>query len=129
MAKKDFTAASKRNVFDSMMEAAQEAPVTPEEQVTPEAQDTYQKKQYKPRKTYNAEEQAEFMSESRTSGRKGLALPRINLALQPQLHDYVFTMSRVSGITMTAFVNKLVKEHMDEHMDIYEAALRFRDSI
>ena len=72
MAKKDFTAASKKNVFESMMEAAQEAPVThetPEAPEMPEAQED-QKKQYKPRKTYNAEEREAFMSESRTSGRK-----------------------------------------------------------
>lgn len=64
-----------------------------------------------------------------TGGRKGLKLPRINMAFTPDVFDYINTMSVVSGLNKTEFVNKVVKEHMKNHADLYEQALKFRNSL
>ena len=62
---------------------------------------------YKERKTYDAQEAAEYANKLNTSGRKGLKLPRVNLALAPDMYDYVKTMSKISGMTYTEFIDKL----------------------
>jgi hypothetical protein len=83
----------------------------------------------KTRKTYEAQEAAEFMQDLNTSGRKGLKLPRINLALAPDMHDYLKTMSRASGLTYTEFIDKLLRNHKEKHGDEYAQAVKIRDSI
>jgi hypothetical protein len=84
---------------------------------------------YKDRKTYNAQEAAEYSNKLNTSGRKGLKLPRVNLALAPDMYDYVKTMSKVTGMTYTEFVDKLLRDHKAEHGDIYAQAVKIRESI
>lgn len=83
----------------------------------------------KDRRTYEGQEAAEFLNSGRTSGRKGLKLSRINMAFTPDVYEYIKTMSRVSGLTMTAFINKALKEHMENHKETYNKALEFRNSL
>lgn len=87
------------------------------------------KEQVKERKTYSPEEAAQFLAELKTAGRKGVKLPRINMAFAPDLYDYVRTMSKVTGQTLTEFVNLIVRQYMLEHSDLYEQAKAFRDSL
>ena len=64
-----------------------------------------------------------------TAGRKGVHLPRINLAFSPELYDYVKTMSKAAGLTYTEFINKIIRDHKAEHEDIYKRAIDIRNSL
>lgn len=83
----------------------------------------------KARKTYSEEEAAAFLEEGHTSGRKGVKLPRINVAFKPSVYEYISTMARVRGETMTDFINLVLEKHMDDNQEIYKKALEFRKSL
>lgn len=125
MTRKDFTQASTKRVYDAITEATQETPETPE---APEAQEEPKpKRKYKDRKEYTPEEAAAFLDSFQSAGRKGLKLPRINLAFEPANYQYVKTMSRVRGESITTFINWLIKTHMDQNKDLYTEARQFID--
>lgn len=111
MAKKDFT-----QVYDVIANATAE-----------NAQEIA--KERKPRKEYNAQEAAEIAESMLTSGRKGVKLPRINMAFSPSNYDYVVTMSRVRGENLTQFLNKVIAEHREAHEEIYQKAIEFKNSL
>lgn len=122
MAKKDFSQVDTGRVYDMIAEATAE----PEQ----EAQEKQQKKTaHKPRKMYSAQEAQEFKEQMKTSGHKGVKLPRINLAFAPDVYEYIQIMSRVRGDNLTAFVNLALRQHMKEHGDLYEKAKEFRDAL
>ena len=81
------------------------------------------------RKTYTEEEKLAFLAKMKTAGRKGCKLPRINMAFSPDLYDYIRTMSKVSGISLTDFVNRVLRQYMSEHREQYDRAVEFRDSL
>ena len=83
----------------------------------------------KERKTYSAQEAAEFLSDMKTTGRKGVKLPRINLAFAPDVYEYIKTMSMAAGMNYTTFVNMILRQHMEEHADKYQQAIEFRNSL
>ena len=56
-------------------------------------------------------------------------MPRVNFAFRPSIYEYVTVMARVSGMNMTEFINKVLEDHMQEHMDLYNKALEFRDKL
>lgn len=115
MAKKDFSGISTGRVYQTIEEATQEAPKKDSNIVNT--------------KIYTREEAMQFLEDMKTSGRKGLKLPRINMAFTPQIYDYCKTMAQVSGISVTAFINLALDTHLQQHKDIYEKALEFRNSI
>lgn len=117
MAKKDFSKVNTGRVYDAIAAATAE-------QEPQEAQETR-----KERKTYTEEEAAEFLRTGRTSGRKGVKLPRINLAFLPDVYEYIQIMSRVRGESMTDFVNIALRQHMEEHHELYDKAIEFRNSL
>ena len=125
MAKKDFTKVNTGRVYDTIAAATAEQ----EQNISQnqETQETQEKR--KERRTYNEQEALEFMQKLKTSGRKGVKLPRINLAFSPDIYDYIQTMSRVRGENMTQFVNLALRQHMEENRDIYEKAIEFRNSL
>lgn len=125
MAKKDFTKVNTGRVYDTIAAATAEQ----EQNISQnqETQETQEKR--KERRTYNEQEALEFMQTLKTSGRKGVKLPRINLAFSPDIYDYIQTMSRVRGENMTQFVNLALRQHMEENRDIYEKAIEFRNSL
>ena len=61
-------------------------------------------------------------AEGRTQGRKGVKLPRINLALTHENYDYVKTCARASGQSYIAFINSIITMHRGTHPEDYEAA-------
>lgn len=122
MAKKDFSQVNTGRVYGAIAEATAEP-----EQGAAAAQETAQER--KPRRTYTEQEAAEIMQTMQTAGRKGIKLARINLAFRPDVYDYVLTMSRVRGETMTQFIDKVLREHMEQHTDIYNKAIEFRNSL
>ena len=94
------------------------------EEATQEPQETR-----KERKTYTEQEAQGYINDGKTSGRKGLRLRRINMAFTPDTYDYIHTMSRVRGESMTDFVNKLVREHLQANADTYKKAIEFKNSL
>lgn len=137
MAKKDFSGMNTGKLYDVIAEAtaepaAQEAAENQQEQ---EAAEVPQEPAYTytgpGRKTYSAEsaEAKELMNNFKTNGRKGLNLPRINLAFSPDNYDYITTMARVRGENLTKFVNAIIAEHKEQHKEVYEKAIEFRNSL
>lgn len=100
------------------------------EAAAPAAQDAQEvQKKNKPRKTYTAQEVQEAQENLRTSGRKGAALPRINLAFTPSNYEYIKTMAAVRGENLTEFVNSIINQHAEANADIYSKAVEFKNSI
>ena len=125
MAKKDFTQVNKGRVYNTIAAATEDTAAAPED-----IQEIIEEQpKRKARKTYTEQEAAEILQTLHTAGRKGLKLPRINLAFAPEIHAYIVTMSRARGETLTDFVNKVLREHMEQHRDIYEKAIEFRNSL
>lgn len=118
-AKKNFSTMNTNSVFEAIEAATAEAE---EETATPAAGEHT-------RRTYSEEEAKEFLNSLKTAGRKGVKLPRINMAFTPELYDYIRTMSKVSGITLTEFVNTVIKQYMEEHREQYDKAIEFRNSL
>ena len=113
---KDFSIASAQDIYSATIA---EATLEPSE-----VQD-----KRKERKTYTAQEKQEFMQEMKTAGRKGLKLPRINVAFSPQVYDYVRTMARAAGLSYTQFINVVLQEHKAEHEKLYQQAVKIRNSL
>lgn len=111
MAKKDFTQVQANKVKSTIAEA------------------TAAQEERKERKTYNKQEAHEFLQEMKTAGRKGLKLPRINVAFAPDLYEYCRTMARAAGMTYTDFVNLVLRQHMEQNADKYEKAIQFREDL
>lgn len=114
MAKKDFSTAN--TAFDALADALQ-IPGQTEMQLNTG------------RKTYTDEEAAAFIADGKTSGRKGLNMPRINMAFTPEVYDYIKTMARVRGESMTDFVNTVLRQSLEENGDLYRKAVEFRNSL
>lgn len=74
----------------------------------------------KPRKEYRTGEGAEYLTSRQTKGRKGLKLPRINVAFGPDVYNYIKIMSAMKGITLSDFINDILEENMNANKDLYE---------
>ena len=75
------------------------------------------------------EEAEKAMVELKTSGRKGVKLPRYNVAFAPDLYAYIQTMSRAAGQSYTEFINLCVRQHLNANKDKYDTARSFLDSL
>lgn len=110
--KKDFSSVNTGRVYDTITEATAE----------PE-------KKRKDRKTYTEEEKALYQQMGATKGRKECRMVRINMAFTPVVHDYIKTMARVRGESITDFTNYIFTKSMADNAELYEKAKEFRDSI
>ena len=126
-------------VHDAVQNATAAAEQTAEKEEQPISSEDFKKakallekmdaeKKKRSRKTYTEEEALALVAAARTSGRKGVHMPRINLALTPDNYYFIRTMARVSGISMIEFINKMLDEARENHKDVYEQALIFRHS-
>ncbi len=138
MAKKDFSQVNTGRVYDTITEATAEPETVEtikaqEEQeqntvnVTHDKQGTKQKRG--PRRTYTEAEAAEIKQTGKTTGKKGVKMDRINMAFAPDLYDFIQVMSRVTGQSMTDFVNLIVRKYMNDHRELYDKAIEFRNSL
>lgn len=113
MAKKDFTEIAAARIYDELEDVtAQEEP-----------------KKRKDRREYSGQEAQEIRETMKTQGRKGAGLKRINLAFSDTNYQYISTMARVRGETLTGFVNHIVSENMARNAETYMQAIRFRNSL
>ena len=125
MAKKDFSQVNTGRVYDTIAAATAE----PEQEAAAEQETAAEQQKRKERKTYTEQEAEEILKTLRTSGRKGVKLPRINMAFSPEIYNYVQIMSRVRGESMTDLVNLALRQHMEGHRELYDRAIEFRNSL
>lgn len=96
-----------------------------EEEATSKALETLNKVSGgKKRKTrtdeYTEAEKQDAMESMQTSGKKGVKLPRMNLAFKPSNYDYLTTICASTGTTKTQFINKLIEESLNKNKKLYE---------
>jgi len=75
-------------------------------------------------KTDNTQEVQEKVkaTKPKTQGRKGKALPRINMAFYPDNHEYLKLISRLEGVSMTRYVNDLIAKDRLENQSVINKA-------
>ena len=116
MAKKDFSAVKTGSVYDAIAEATAE----PAPQAIPP-----RKRSIPP-----TEEEIRLAREQgRTRGRKGVKMLRINMAFTPEVHDYIKTMARISGLNVTQFTELVFRKSMEDNAALYEQAKAFRENL
>lgn len=117
MGKKDFSALDTRNVFAETIENAAAEPI--QEPIQRQSRDTMP--------TAEIVEQAR--QQGRTQGRKGCKAHRFNMAFSEKSYLFITTMARVRGETVTSFVNHILEQAADDNAELFQQALKFRDSL
>nr|DAF06745.1 MAG TPA: repressor [Caudoviricetes sp.] len=73
-----------------------------------------------------AEQDAQVVQDAqealKTQGKKGMKMPRINMAFSPSNIDFVRVMAALKGQTMTQYVNALLDREREANGEAYEAA-------
>ncbi len=113
MAKKDFSNVHTGSVYETIAEATAD----PAPQAIPK-----RKKDTPP----TAEEIQLAREQSRTRGRKGVKMLRINMAFTPEIHEYIRTMAQVRGQTVTQFTEAVFRKSMEDNAEIYEQVKAFQ---
>ena len=65
----------------------------------------------------------------RTQGRKGCKIQRVNMAFSADNYDFLRTVSKLKGDSITNFVNFIVDKYREEHSDIYEQAKKLIEGL
>lgn len=120
--KKDFSTMNAAPVYSTIADATAEAQEVQQAQVP-------QKKPRKPVEAYSPERAAEMVAAGTTKGRKGCYAHRINMAFSDEVHEYISTMARVRGETITQFTNYIFMKSMQDNAEIYEKAKAFKESL
>jgi len=136
MTKKDFTTPLQAAIAEATaaVDDTQEAQEPAEVEEVQEVQNAQKKpknhkKQPKPRKTYTDAEARKILMTMRTNGRKGVKLPRINLAFRPDIYEFATTTAQGAGMSYTAFINMILEKYMNEHIDSYRRALELKEEL
>lgn len=116
--KKDFSNIDLSPVYANITEAIAEDP----------GQDPSGTHKRKPRKTYTEEEKAAALNSQQTTGKKGIKMPRINLAFTPDNYEFIKVMAQVRGQTQTAFINEILTIARENNADLYKKAIAFRNN-
>lgn len=82
-----------------------------------------------PRKEYSEAESLEAMETLKTSGKKGVHLPRMNLAFKPSNFNYLQDMSSFYGVSKTEYINQLIEDDHKKNKKVYEELLTFRSRV
>jgi hypothetical protein len=72
--------------------------------------------------THDTQEVQEVQEVQGTQGRKGHKLPRINMAFNQENLDYLQLISRIEGMSMTQYVNRLIETDRYDRADDIAAA-------
>lgn len=95
----------------------------------PELEQDESKKPYGHQGTAPQEEIEERAAQLRTQGRKGCKAPRINMAFTTDNHQFIKVMARITGQSMTEFLNFVVEQYRKDHPEIFEQAKSIIDNI
>lgn len=74
---------------------------------------------------YNTYETHETQEVQKTQGRKGQKLPRMNMAFYGDNLPYINKMSRIRGMTATAYINDLIDKDKEKNKDILKEIEKF----
>ncbi len=83
----------------------------------------------KARKTYTEEQQARMREAGTTQGRKGCKSIKFCMSINPTAYDYVTTMSKLQGVSITKFTNDIILDSMEKNKDLYEKVVALREEI
>lgn len=97
---KDFKTINTQNVFETMEKSAGK----------------------KIQQSASEQEQQERAARGKTQGRKGCKAVRINIAFTTPNHDFIKTVSKIKGMTLTGFTNYLIEQYREEHEELYKKA-------
>lgn len=120
--KKDFAAVDTGRVYSAIEESLAEPAQEPQE--AQPAQEPAEAQLVKGTK-YTAEEIRELQEAGKTKGRKGVKMIRVNMAFTPTVHDYIRTMAKARGQTITQFTNHVFTKSMEENAELYSKAQEF----
>ena len=120
--KKDFAAVDTGRVYSAIEESLAEPAQEPQE--AQPAQEPAEAQLVKGTK-YTAEEIRELQEAGKTKGRKGVKMIRVNMAFTPTVHDYIRTMAKSRGQTITQFTNHVFTKSMEENAELYSRAQEF----
>ena len=68
-------------------------------------------------------------SQGRTQGRAGCKAHRINMAFTPEVYNFITTMAKVRGESVTAFVNGILKKAIEDNAETYQQAIKFKETL
>ena len=71
------------------------------------------------------EEAAERLANMNTQGAKGCKAARINMAVSPDNYEFIRVMARLTGKTLTGFVNYALDQYREEHSELYKEVKEF----
>lgn len=74
---------------------------------------------------YNTYKTQETQEVQKTQGRKGQKLPRMNMAFYGDNLPYINKMSRLKGVTATAYINELIEQDKEKNKDILKEIEKF----
>lgn len=72
--------------------------------------------------TASEKEIEERKATGKTQGRKGCKATRINIAFTSPNHDYIKTVSKIKGMSLTEYTNYIIEQHRLEHDELYKKA-------
>lgn len=76
-----------------------------------------------PQEAHEEQEKQKCTSLSQTTqGKKGMKLPRINMAFSPQNLEYLNLIGRIEGISATEYVNRLIDTDREARQGTIEEA-------
>ena len=78
---------------------------------------------------YTSDEIQLAREQGKTQGRKGVKAVRINMLFAPDVHEYITTYSQACGMSMTEFVNNVLRKSLETNRETYERAKDFRARI
>ena len=104
--------AAQEDAYDQVQEDTQEIVQQAEQNITQEV--TQQQPQYTPQ-----QETLERRRPIRTQGRKGKKKPRINMAFEPDIYEYVRAEAEREDKSITQCVNDILYQHMKLHKKLH----------
>lgn len=84
---------------------------------------------YKERKTYGKRATREALATMKTQGKKGIKLPRINMAFTPENYNYIKTMAAVNGSSLSEYLNTIITKDLQANKKLYNKVLHIQDDL
>ena len=100
--------------------------ITEKDKNTQEVQEQQEvQKVQEPQKVSEVQEVKKNQTSKDTQGRKGQKLPRMNMGFFDDNLEYVQKMSKIKGVTLTAYINSLITEDKQKNKELLEQIEKF----
>ena len=126
--KKNFSALRAQRLSDELtadLPAEEAAPVA-----APALADTEPAQEARPKEKNTpptAEELRIAQQNGKTRGRKGFAMPRINMCFKPDIYEYITIMARARGMSIAQFTDFVFRKSMADNAAFYEQVKAWHD--